>query len=222
MTRDLSRCSLLIVAGALCAALHAPTAKAGEDFKWLGEEPRVFSVQPRPYRLGHEFQLGFGVLPTDAFYVGTVGVGSYTYHFTDLWAWEVISFAYSQNFDTALREELLETYGVEPVRGGGDRIRLFAKTNFVVKPLFGKFSVFNRKVIFGETFFTAGLGPVLKGERWRFGGTLGVGLRFHKSDVVSFRLDVRDELIFRALKPDQALFFILSISVNVSPKAEAT
>src|SRR6476659_8576786 len=61
------------------------------------DAPRVFSIQQRPYRLGHEFSLGLGVLPLDAFYKGMVIGAGYTYHFSDFWAWEMVNLNYSLN-----------------------------------------------------------------------------------------------------------------------------
>ncbi len=176
---------------------------------------RVFSIQPRPYRLGHEFQLGLGVLPMDAFYVGAVPTASYTYHFSDFWAWEIGSLGYSKNFDTSLRDDLREQYNLEPVRGGGDRIHLVATSSLVVKPLFGKLALFNRDIVHSETFFSLGGGMVLKGEVPLFSMALGVGLRFWSSEVLSLRFDVRDYLLFSTLIPQNTMMFMLSASLNV-------
>ena len=106
---------------ALVASGIAREAYAEESGN-VGEGPRIFSIQPRPYRLGHEFQLGLGVLPLDAFYVGVMPTGSYTFHFSDFWAWEIISLGYSMNFETSLQDDLYEDYGVHPVDEGGARL----------------------------------------------------------------------------------------------------
>src|SRR5690606_9508691 len=111
----------LVVFGVLASMLAVPGYAAAEyDFE--DDAPRIFSIQKRPYRLAHEFQLGAGILPMDAFYLGLVLHAGYTYHFPDFWAWEIAGGGYSLNRDTSLRENLMESYGVQPVRGGGDRI----------------------------------------------------------------------------------------------------
>ncbi|MEZ4273261.1 MAG: hypothetical protein R3C68_18035 [Myxococcota bacterium] len=138
------------------SVVWAPAAHAQLEFETT--RPRVFSIQERPYHLGHEFSLGLGVLPLDAFYVGAVLGGSYTYHFTDFWAWELINLNFSKNFDTALEGELLNDFNALPVQGGGDRITVFGTSNLIIKPLFGKLAIFNSDVVYSETFFALGGG----------------------------------------------------------------
>jgi outer membrane beta-barrel protein len=200
---------------ALIAVIVAVVPEARAQVGGASEVPRIFSIQPRPYRLGHEFQLGLGVLPMDAFYVGGVLGASYTYHFSDFWAWEIANAGYSLNFDTSLREELRQDYNLEPVRGGGDRIHLYATSSVVVKPLFGKLALFNSDVVHSETYFTAGGGLLLKGDVPLFTVVFGLGLRFWSSDVVSLRFDVKDYLMFAGYVPANTMMFMLSASLNV-------
>lgn len=193
-----------------------PSARAEET---VGEGPRVFSIQPRPYKLGHEFQLGLGVLPMDAFYVGAVVTASYTYHFTDFWGWEIAGAGYSKNFNTSLRGDLRKDYSVVPVRGGGDRIQYFGTTSLVIKPFFGKLAIFNDSLVTSETFFVIGLGalemgpPVGRADA-RLVVDLGLGLRLWSSETLSMRVDVRDYLIFVSALPQQALFLSVSVAFN--------
>lgn len=207
-----------IIAVIVAAGSLAAPQSASAQLEFSGEKPRIFSIQRRPYRLGHEFTLGLGVLPIDAFYVGAVASASYTYHFSDFWSWEIASGNYSLNFGSGLRRHLLNDFGVVPERGGGERIQVFATTSIVVKPLFGKLSIFNSQVIYSETFFVAGIGPVLKGvggsNSWRPGVGLGGGLRFWSGQALSWRLDIRDYLIFTDVIPENALFINISASFN--------
>jgi hypothetical protein len=83
-----------------------------------------------------------------------------------------------------------------------------------VKPLFGKLAIFNDDVIYSETFFTAGIGPLLKGQYWRATIDLGGGLRFWTSGVLSWRLDIRDYLVFTGIVPESNLFVLVSASFN--------
>ncbi len=202
----------LFAAVALILLLAPSPARAQLEF--AGDSPRVFSIQGRPYRLGHEFQMGLGVLPLDAFYVGAVIGASYTYHISDFWSWEIASGNYSLNFDSGLSGRLLEQFSVEPVRGGGDHIKVFGTTALVVKPLFGKLAIFNRDTVYSETFFVAGVGPMLKGETWKPTVALGGGMRFWLSQSLSVRLDIRDQLVFATFIPDHTLFIMLSASLN--------
>jgi outer membrane beta-barrel protein len=194
----------------------ASTARAEEA---VGEGPRVFSIQPRPYKLGHEFQLGLGVLPMDAYYVGAVIMASYTYHFTDFWGWEIAGAGYSRNFNTSLKHDLKTEYGVVPVQGGGDRIQYFGTTSLVIKPFFGKLAIFNQDMVTSETYFVLGLGALQMGPEGgaayaRFVADVGLGLRLWSSDTLSMRVDVRDYLIFVSAVPQQALFLSLSVAFN--------
>ena len=182
------------------------------------DAPRVFSIQPRPYRLGHEFALGLGVLPLDAFYKGAVIGASYTYHFSDFWAWEMANLNYSLNIDTGLEDELLDRYGVRPVDAAGGRVTLIGTTSLIVKPLFGKFSAFNLSKVFAETYFTAGGGPIRLEREGRgtfyFTGQIGVGIRFWVAKAFSLRFDVRDYLIFNDALPTNQLMFMIGASFN--------
>ena len=206
--------SVLVLALAL-VAVESQAAITFDD-----DAPRVFSIQKRPYRLGHEFQLGVGTLPLDAFYVGAVVTASYTYHFSDFWAWEIAGGGYSLNFDTGLADDLLQQFGAVPVRGGGARIRVGSSTSAVIKPLFGKLTLFNRDVVHAETFFVAGIGPMLKGEFWRFAGNIGIGFRFWSTRALSVRFDVRDYLVFSGYVPQNSLMLQLSAAFNYYDRPE--
>ncbi len=210
--------------GLLCAALvlTAPAA-ARAQLTVDDDAPRVFSIQERRYRLGHEFEIGAGVLPLDAFYVGGVVGFSYTYHFSDFWAWEIVSADYSFNVHTKLRENLHDRYGLEPDKVAPE-IQLFGATSLVVKPLFGKLGWLNHDLVFAETFFTLGAGPhMLVSERATGGGgitewvpaaNVGIGFRFWTSDTFSVRFAVRDYLIFSEWVPTNSLLLMVSGSFN--------
>lgn len=205
---------ILALSLALPAMAHA---EAQPDIET--DAPRVFSIQPRPYRLGHEFALGLGVLPLDAFYKGAVIGASYTYHFSDFWAWEMANLNYSLNIDTGLEGELLDKYGVRPVDAAGGKITLIGTTNLVVKPLFGKLSAFNISKVYAETYFVAGGGPIRLEREGRgtfyFAGDIGVGIRFWVAKAFSLRFDVRDYLIFNdGAIPTNALMFMIGASFN--------
>ncbi|MEO1171471.1 MAG: outer membrane beta-barrel domain-containing protein [Myxococcota bacterium] len=208
----------LIIAYLVAASVLLAPGSARAELELDIDEPRVFSIQERPYRLGHEFTLGVGLLPLDAFYIGTVASGSYTYHFSDFWAWEMIHANFSLNTGTGLEEELLEDFGVQPVRGGGDRIRVFATSALVIKPFFGKIALFNDQMIYAESEFMFGGGPMelaLEDDgTFYFAGLIGGAVRFWTNDVFSVRFEIRDYLIFREWVPDNALMLGVTASFN--------
>ncbi len=204
----------VVLAGSLFVVPDTARAELTLDI----ETPRVFSIQDRPYRLGHEFTLGVGLLPMDSFYIGTVASGSYTYHFSDFWAWEMLHANYSINADSGLAQELLDEFGVEPVRGGGDRITTFATSALVIKPLFGKIALFNETMLYAESQFFIGGGPMRlaleEDGTFYFAGLIGGALRFWTNDVFSIRFEVRDYLIFRDWVPDNTMMLGISASFN--------
>lgn len=198
----------------LCVLTAASSARA--QLEVGADEARVFSIQERPYRLGHEFQLGVGVLPLDAFYTGMVLGASYTYHFTDFWAWEIAGGGFSINLDTSLEDDLLEQYQLAPEFEGGGRPRWLLTSHLVIKPLFGKLAVFNHDVVYSETFFALGGGPVRMGELTHFALTPGVGMRFWAGEHVSVRFDVRHHVVFvGGGSVENLLMFMFSGAISV-------
>ena len=182
------------------------------------DAPRVFSIQPRPYRLGHEFSLGVGFLPLDAFYKGVAIGASYTYHFSDFWAWEMANINYSINIDSGLQGELLDKYNVRPVDASGGKVTLIGTSNLVVKPLFGKLALFNASKLYAETYFNVGVGPVRLERQSRgtfyFATDVGAGMRFWVVQAFSLKFEVRDFIIFDGGTPTNALMFMLAASFN--------
>src|SRR5215472_16728020 len=101
MTR---RCHAYVLAASTLAMVAAP-ALAQTDLDTVG---RLAAVQPRPFHLFHELEFSLVYLPFDAFYEGLGPEVSYTYHFNDRLAWEVIRGFYSFDVQTNLRS-VLET-----------------------------------------------------------------------------------------------------------------
>lgn len=212
-TRSNVRSSVLaLVAGLVLGLWTSPAAADGLD-----EGGALYAVQNRKYTASHEFSVGAGSLPLDAFYKGYTVSGAYTLHFNDLWAWEIVNGAYSFNVDTDLRRELESNFSVQPTEFPS--IQWFGNSNLVLKPLYGKLAWLNGNLIYGELFFTAG--PALadyENAGTFVGANLGLGLRFYLSESFSVRLDARD---YYFISPDDMksrineLFFSTGISLNV-------
>ena len=188
----------------ICTALIVVlSTEAQSSINFSVEEPRIYSIQNRSPQPGHEFRAGLGVMPLNAFYVGLVGQASYTYHFSNLWAWDILDLHYSVNLDTPLNDKILNEHGVQPKDGGDERIEAFATTNLVIKPLYGKIAFFNHTQLRGEALITLGLGPFMSTDgrgKERFvdlAAAFGVGLRVWNFDRFSFRFDVTNHLIFK-------------------------
>lgn len=198
-----------------CAAM--PHAYA--QLQFAGDAPRVYTIEPRDHLFKHEITLGLGVLPLDAFYVGTAAALSYAYHFNDVWAWEALRGFYSYNSDTSLRS-LLIAQQVLPVHADR-RILSILSSNVVFKPMYGKLAFFNSSVVRAETYFTGGIGVAISNQDTGLAPNLGVGLNFWLGHAVAIRLDVGDHFVFSSSGLSSVLQVLLSASFNFNiAKAE--
>jgi len=136
----------------------------------------------------HEFSANVGVLALDAFTKGVTLGGSYTLHFNENLAWEVAQAVYSLHVDTALKDEL-SAFDLRPTPF--EIIDFYAMSNFVLKPVYWKGSVFNSSLIYGEWFFVAGAGYGWFTRSGRPGMDIGTGFRVYATDLISVRLDAR-------------------------------
>ncbi|MBW2731181.1 MAG: outer membrane beta-barrel domain-containing protein [Deltaproteobacteria bacterium] len=160
--------------------------KAGSD--QVGE---LYSIEPRNIMGSHELLLAVGALPKDAFETGLTLQASYAYHFSQLFAWEVVGGTYSFNLATDLSTELRNRFEVQPEREG--ILEAILHTNLVFKPLYGKIALLNSSMGLAEVFFVIGPAIGFFDDQSRpFGINAGVGLRFFLGRYFSLRLDIRD------------------------------
>lgn len=203
-----------VIAGALCIAGQAHAA----SLHFAGEPPQIFTIEPRQHLFAHELHLGAGVLPLDAFYVGTTAIASYAYHFDAAYGWEVLNGFYAFNADTALKSTLA-AYGVGTDARADDRLRFVISSNFFIKPLSGKMTTFNRALGFVDTRFFVGAGVAnyagTKKDRTSPTINLGIGLHFWASRNMAVRFEVRDHLAIGS-QLDNLLLVGLGGSFNFS------
>ncbi len=181
--------------------LGASGAYAQYDDEEIGGYAVV--IQNRKFNMGHEFTLQAGTLPLDAFYKGATGTFRYTLHFNDFHAWEIGSVSYSYNIDTDLRRQLIENFGVQPDARGLEQIFGFLETNYIMKPIYGKLSLFNRLLIYNEIYFNGGFAVAGVGEFpnvafWP-GPGYGAGIRFFLFESLSIRFDMRHYILFNGI-----------------------
>jgi outer membrane beta-barrel protein len=161
------------------------------------EQVATYAVQSRLFRLGGELTIAAGLLPINAFDKGLTIGGSFTYHFSNAFAWEVIngSYVYKQ-MDTGLKSELLDNFNVQPTDIAA--VDLLMSSSFVAKPFYGKLAVFNRRVIHAEVSIPVGitLGRYTNPQSYHYGPNLGVIFRVFMSAHTSLRIDVRDNALF--------------------------
>jgi outer membrane beta-barrel protein len=161
------------------------------------EQVATYAVQSRLFRLGGELNVAAGILPINAFNKGLTVGGSFTYHFSNAWAWEVINGTYVyKQLDTGLKTELLENFDVQPTKIAA--IDLLMSSSLVLKPFYGKLAVFNRRVIHAEFSIPFGitLGRYTNPQSYLPGPNLGLIVRVFMSPHSSLRIDVRENVLF--------------------------
>jgi outer membrane beta-barrel protein len=167
----------------------APRALAQSDD--LGDVGRLAAVQARIYHMNHELEFSLVYLPFDAFYQGLGPEVSYTYHFSDRLAWEVIRGYYSFDIQTNLRSQLEQNFPVVLEPTATEQMQYSLSSTLIWSPGYGKFSLLNRSVTQGEAFILIGGTLARLTDTFEPGPTIGVGLRFFISELVSARIDVR-------------------------------
>src|SRR6478735_2888186 len=96
---------------AAAALMPAVALAQSEELEHPG---KVAAVQERLFRMNQELALGVGTLPLDAFYKGFGPQVTYTFHFTDSFAWQVGRGMYTYAAPTGLRQQLERDFGVLP------------------------------------------------------------------------------------------------------------
>jgi len=189
------------------AALSFSAPAAAEEEEGL----RALAVQPRHNHHWHELNLGFGVLPVNAFVKGLTVGGNYTVHFNHLFAWEIVrAFGVVASLETALNDSLTDmqlspTPEEHPI--------WVATSSFVFTPFYGKLAVVNRALIFSEVFLIAGIGYGGLSNSQDVVVDAGLGARIYLGEYFSVRLDIRWEGFFAGITE---LTNELSIALGVS------
>ncbi len=200
--------------GTLALLLLLAAAPAGaQGSSVTGQGGELYSIEKRDLMGSHELMLSVGVLPMDAFAKGLTLQGSYTYHFSHLIAWEIIGGTYSFNFSTGLEQELKDRFLVQATEVG--ELQWMLHSNFVLKPLYGKFALTNDKLFSAEMFFV--LGYALGGYTAALpsGFDVGIGIRMFLGKYFSLRLDLRDYLFLPDFKKvENNLFVSLGLSLT--------
>lgn len=176
------------LAALVLSGLSVSLPAVAEDFE---EGGKLYAVQNRKYVAGHEFLIGLGTVPMDAFYKGITGTFAYTYHFDDLIAWEIVSGSYSLNVETSLRDELENNFGVRPTKF--PELQFFVGSNLIFKPLYGKLAWLNDSLLYAELYLTAGPAVANYENAGVFIGlNAGAGARIYLTRAFSLRFEVRD------------------------------
>ncbi|MBC7794071.1 MAG: outer membrane beta-barrel domain-containing protein [Clostridia bacterium] len=220
------RCALFLIAvlvllGRVSVA-HADTATGVPFLDELGtrEEGQLEILQNRKHNLRNEIFVNVGGLPADAYNKGLTFTGGYALHLSQFLAWEVCEFTYAVTFDSDLKKKLerltnLYTFGAPQL----PEINWFVSSHLVLKPIYGKQAIFNRKVIHVEAFVLGGPAIINRSvpeAEFDVGANVGAGIRFWIAKDTSVRVDVQ-ELLFYGTKTKQfesALHIHAGLSFN--------
>jgi len=193
-------------------SLFYPAASFSAD-QTVGGAGELYSIEKRDLLGSHEISAGLGCLPMDAFVKGLTLQGSYAYHFNHLIGWELIGGLWSFNFETDLKTVLKDEFDVQPTELG--ELRWIIHSNVMIRPLYGKFSLLNDKLIAGEMFFTAGYALGGFTAALPSGINAGAGLRMFIGRYFSVRFDIRDYLFLpNFTSVDNHLFLGLGIGLT--------
>jgi outer membrane beta-barrel protein len=188
----------------------APAAEAFESRQGL----QRLSVQPRHPHHWHELNLSIGVLPLDAFVKGLTVGGNYTLHFNHLWGWEIVrAYGVVADLESGLNSELSDMQ-ISPTPF--ETVEWSATSSVVFKPLYGKFAIANRTLIFSELFLVAGVGYGWRTNSQNVVLNGGLGARIFLGTYVSLRFDVRWEGFFSGLTElHNEISLALGVSVHL-------
>lgn len=200
----------LVAFGLVCGTAAANPAPARAEAL---DQGKVYAIQSRAYEMNHEFAISAAFLPLDAFFKSFAVSGHYVLHFNNLWAWEAIhaSFAKYMSIDTGLKKQMMDDWDVSPT--DTPKIDYLLATNLMVKPLYGKMAVLNRKVIFMETYFLIGVGSIRYETAFFPAADVGAGMRIFMTNTISLRAEVRHFVSFGD-GVDNVLYFGLSFCYN--------
>lgn len=195
----------LLLLGLAVGALAAPSAAGAQDTRGYAS----MAVQNRIHGGPNEITIYGGILPLDAFEKGVSLGASYTLHFDELIAWEVIHFVHSFQFSTELNDQLQD---LELSATPFEVVNDYALTNLVIKPIYWKGAALNEGLVYGEFLFLLGGGYSWFTRSNRFVLDLGFATRIWATEWLSFRLDARYLMFFR----DQVFDFDIQDEVNIA------
>jgi outer membrane beta-barrel protein len=173
---------------------------------------RVSVVQKRQYTMRHEIQVSGGFLPLDAFYKGVSVNAGYTYHFNDHFAWRVARFAYEKNFDTGLKRQLEQQFGV--LTTDFPEVQWIAGSDLFWNAFYGKTAFMNLFVLHIALFLELGADAVKTQTDVLPAVNFGGGLRFFVTEWLSVKAEASNHFVV-GKKSFNVVDLQLALAVNL-------
>ncbi len=215
-------CCLLMLSVCVVGKTYCQPAEAGEESR-----ENVFSIQNRLFHKDHEIALLFGYIANDDFYHPyPVGL-SYTYHWNEYFAWEVARAQYLVNQDKDLKTDLETKYGLTPSEF--DEPTFMLHSHLVIKPFYGKNSVFNRSILNHESYFVIGGGVVNYERKYSWGKadtetvpsiSFGYGTKYFISKGLAINFEIRDLVNLKSAKTTNNIYLGIGLTYrfNLAPR----
>jgi outer membrane beta-barrel protein len=190
-------------------------------------DEKVFAVQERAFHRDHEIGFTMGTIVNDDFYdVYPLGI-KYTFNINDYLAWEVVRGEIMMNQEKELKGILESDFGATPSQFAEPQYMIHS--HLVIKPFYGKDSVFNRGILNHESYFLIGGGIVNYEKQYSYGEpdtenaisiSLGYGIKYFLSRNVSLNLEIRDLINIKEEKTENNIYCGLGLSFrfNISPR----
>lgn len=192
------------------APAPAPAKKEAKDDIGNLRKEGIDVVQNRVFVKGgrHELTLGTGFIFDNPFLRYETLEGRYTYHFREMLAFEA-NYAYAFNQTKAILRDLenipcdnpptlfddtgapIADCGVT-LNPGPDPYKHIIGGNLLWAPIYGKFSIFSKKILHFDVFATGGAGYYMGDRENNFGFNVGVGSKIFINESTAVRIDFRN------------------------------
>ena len=189
----------------------------------LQDKTHVYAIQNKIYHCYHEIGLCLGYVSDDDFYhLYPLGL-NYTYHFNEHVAWEVVRGYWVINQEKDLRENL-KKIGAAPIEF--HKTKYMLHSHLVIKPLYGKDALWNRRIVNHESYFFLGGGVVNYKNQVDHSSenvpsiSFGLGIKYFLNEHLCLNIETCDMINFKEKDTENNLWFGLGLGFrfNLSPR----
>jgi len=185
------------------------------------KKTKIIAVQKKVFTLKNELSLNPVYLPFDPYTTG-VGIGfSYTYNFSDSFAWTFVDGAIITSFETSLRSNLVKDYDADTQ--AFKEIKYIFGTGLRYTPFYYKGVVFNSLILHGHGYFLLGLSALrvnkmssnlVDEESFKFGNYIGFGFNLLTRNDIVLSLSFKDYLYWDDSSVSQIMALIFGFGIN--------